>query len=87
MLLIFAIMCIVATYGIVENNSIIFYRQISTMLNLVSFVVTLIVVVFCKFGFNVVKQLEISRFLYFCFIISCLSFFLCYLYIGLNMLF
>lgn len=81
---IFTIMTIIATYGIIENSSIIFVRLISTILNLISFIASIIVISFCKWGLNITKQMKVNSFLYFCFIISCFSYFVFYSYIGLK---
>lgn len=87
MLSIFTIMSIVAIYGIIENNSILFTRLISTILNLISFIASIIVILFCKWGWDITKQIKVNIFFYFCFTISCFSYFIFYSYMVLKEIF
>lgn len=87
MLSVFAIMYIIASCGIIENASIVFIRLISTFLNFVTFLSSIIVLCVIKWAFGFIKQFNANVFICSCFVISCFLFFVSYIVIGINSVF
>lgn len=74
LLIIFSILYILSSCSIVERMDVIFPRLISTILNFISFLSSIVILCFYRFGIKIIQEIGSSRFLFFCFYLSC-SFF------------